>query len=220
MLGARTTGGAICARLVAEGWQVSAVARSPETLRAVRTHGARPVRADVSDPDELAQVLTDATQAQGGLDLVVNALAGPRPPGPFGGGPIADADLTTLRRWGVSVLEQTFVFLHAGAVALGQAGGGTLIQLTGGSSRHARPGSGPWAAGSFGSRALVQAAANELPEAGIHVALLIVDGAIEPADRTELADIAEAVLFLARPGKLRRPNELQLTRSGEAWRPA
>ena len=49
------------------------------------------------------------------------------------------------------------------------------MQVTGGSARRAMPGRGLWAAGAFGVRALTQAAALELREHRIHVALLIVD---------------------------------------------
>ena len=41
------------------------------------------------------------------------------------------------------------------------------------------PGKGLWAAGAFATRALVQAAAQELRGEGIHVALLAVDATIE-----------------------------------------
>ena len=40
-------------------------------------------------------------------------------------------------------------------------------------------GRGPWAAAAFATRALTQAAALELRERGVHVALLIVDATIE-----------------------------------------
>lgn len=223
VLGARRTGGAIIDRLVGDGWRVTAVARSDETVRAARARCARAVRADATDPVALNAVLADATAAYGGLDLIVNAAAGPAPPGPFGGGPIADADLATFRRWAVPVAERTFVFLNAGAAALRRTGGGTLIQLTGGSGVRARAGRGAWAAGAFATRALTQAAADELRDAGIHVALLIVDGALAAPDNPaalgqgdapggELSEIAAAVAFLATPGEVRRVHELRLTR--------
>ena len=71
------------------------------------------------------------------------------------------------------------MFLSAGAVALRAGDGGALIQVTGGSARRAMPGKGLWAAGAFAARALVQAAAQELRQEGIHVALLSVDATIE-----------------------------------------
>jgi NAD(P)-dependent dehydrogenase (short-subunit alcohol dehydrogenase family) len=239
VLGARNTGGAIVDRLLDDGWLVTAVARGEETVRAAHARGARAVRADVADPAVLGDVLAGARAVQGGLDLVVNAVAPAVPPGPFGGGPIADTDLATFRGWGVAVAEQTFVFLNAGATAL-RPDGGTLVQLTGGSSLRAQAGRGPWAAGAFATRALVHAAANELRESGIHVALVIVDGTIGPRTgdpgtetpgtetpgtdraaelRAELREIAAMVAFLATPGELRRAHEVQLSRAGAAWIP-
>src|SRR4051812_12519695 len=115
VLGARRTGGAVVDRLVADGWRVTAVARSATTPRAMEERGARAVGADASDPAVLRALLDAARAEQGGLDLVVNALAGRIPPdSPFGGGPVADADLDTFRAWGVAVAEQAFTFLHAG----------------------------------------------------------------------------------------------------------
>ena len=92
------------------------------------------------------------------------------------------------------------------------------------------PGRGLWAAGAFGVRALTQAAALELREQGIHVALLIVDAGIEPfegggrkgVDRAALADpreIADAVAFLANQGARAATHELQITPLAESWTP-
>jgi NADP-dependent 3-hydroxy acid dehydrogenase YdfG len=106
----------------------------------------------------------------------------------------------------------------------------TLIQVTGGSSRRAMPGRGLWAAGAFGVRAITQAAALELRERGIHVALLIVDAGIEPyagggrpgVDPDTLADprqVADAVVFLAEQGPRAATHELQVTPLAETWVP-
>ena len=117
----------------------------------------------------------------GSLDAVVNAVSAYRAPrgGAFGGGELAAADLDAFRGWTVAVAEQAFVFLSAGAAALQASGGGALVQITGGSSRRAYAGRGLWAAGAFATRALVQAAAQELRGQGIHVALLAVDATID-----------------------------------------
>jgi 3-oxoacyl-[acyl-carrier protein] reductase len=77
--------------------------------------------------------------------LIVNAVSASRPPtdgGPFGGGPTADATVEGFRGWATAVAEQAFVFLSAGIRVLREAGGGTLLQVTGGSSRRAMPGRG------------------------------------------------------------------------------
>ena len=180
--------------------------------------GALAVKADASDLDALSTALGTAREQFGSLDAVVNAVSAARPPraGPFGGGELADADLDAFRGWTVAVAEQAFVFLSAGAAALKDAGGGALIQVTGGSSRRAMPGKGLWAAGAFATRALVQAAAQELRSQGIHVALLAVDATIEspktaaftrgqpPESLGDMGQIAEAVAFLVtqRPARV------------------
>jgi NAD(P)-dependent dehydrogenase (short-subunit alcohol dehydrogenase family) len=234
ILGARNLGGAIIDRLLADGWRVAGVARSDDTLERVRDRGALALRADASDPAELAGALHAARNEHGGLDLVVNAVTASRPPkdGPFGGGPLAEADLESFRGWTVAVAEQAFVFLSESIKALREgAHGGTLIQITGGSARRAMPGRGQWAAGAFAVRALVQAAALELRVEGIHAALLIVDATIESpktAGRTprvprealaDMDDLARAVAYLASQGSRGLTHELQVTPSGDTWTP-
>ena len=233
VLGARNLGGAILDHLLARGWRAAAVARSSETLAAVEARGALALEADAADPAALGSALARVREQHGSLDLVVNAVSASRPPGsgPFGGGPLADASLEGFRGWTVAVAEQSFAFLSAGAAALREAGGGTLVQVTGGSSRRAIPGRGLWAAGAFATRALVQAAAQELREQGIHVALLVVDATIESpktagytadAPRDSLAsqeEIARAVEYLAEQGARGMTHELVLTPAGDRWVP-
>ena len=233
VLGARNLGGAILDHFRDRGWQGAAVARSEDTLARVRERGALALEADASDPDALADALARAREELGGLDLVVNAVSAATASGPpFGGGPIADATLDGFRGWAVSVAEQTFVFLSCGIRALRDAGGqGTLVQVTGGSSARAFPGRGPWAAGAFASRALVQAGAQELREEGIHVALLAVNATIESpkteaftrdTPREALASmeaVAAAVAFLADQDVRGMTHELVVTPSGDRWIP-
>jgi NADP-dependent 3-hydroxy acid dehydrogenase YdfG len=106
-----------------------------------------------------------------------------------------------------------------------------LVQITGGSARRAMPGKGLWAAGAFATRALVQAAAQELRGEGIHVSLLAVDATIESPKtapftsgqpREALADmneVASAVGFLVNQGARGLTHELVLTPAGERWVP-
>ena len=103
--------------------------------------------------------------------------------------------------------------------------------MTGGSARRAAPGRGLWSAGAQATRALVQAAAQELRGEGIHAALLIVDATIE-SPKTEAftrdvprealadqADVARAVAYLASQSARGQTYELQLTPAGERWVP-
>jgi NAD(P)-dependent dehydrogenase (short-subunit alcohol dehydrogenase family) len=78
---------------------------------------------------------------------------------------------------------------------------------------------------------MVHAAAQEVREEGIHVALLIVDATIESpktADRTrdmprnalaDQADVARAVAYLAGQGARGYTHELTLTPAGDRWVP-
>ena len=233
IFGARNLGRAIVERLRTEGWSVAAVARSDATLETVSSYGALALRGDVTDPASVRGAIDEAAAAHGGVDLVVNAASayGGTRSGPFGGGPLADAAPDAFDAWAAAPGRAAFTFLSTAArYALEQARPATLIQVTGGSSRRAIAGRGLWAAGAFGVRAITQAAALELREHGIHVALLIVDAGIEPfegggregVDRAALADpreIAGAVAFLAEQGARSATHELQVTPLAERWVP-
>jgi NAD(P)-dependent dehydrogenase (short-subunit alcohol dehydrogenase family) len=233
VLGARNLGGAIIDRFLELGWNAAGVARSEDTLERVRRRGALALGADAADVSSLTDALTTARGEFGSLDAVVNAVSAARPTtsGPFGGGPLAAADLEAFRGWTVAVAEQAFVFLSVGAAALAQSGGGALVQITGGSSRRAMPGRGLWAAGAFATRALVQAAAQELRQDGIHAALLVVDATIASpktaaftgdVPREALGDmgqVAAAVSFLAQQQSRALTHELVVTPAGERWVP-
>jgi NAD(P)-dependent dehydrogenase (short-subunit alcohol dehydrogenase family) len=233
VLGARNLGGAIVDHFLERGWSAAAVARSDDTLARLRERGALALQADASDLDSLGRALADARRELGPLEAVVNAVSAARPPGtgPFGGGELKSADLDAFRGWTAAVAEQAFVFLSAGARALQSDGGGSLVQITGGSARRAMPGRGLWAAGAFATRALVQAAAQELRPQGIHVALLAVDATIESPKTAEftagqpresladMAEIAGAVAFLVEQGSRAYTHELVVTPAGERWVP-
>ena len=233
VLGARNLGGAIATHLQTAGWSVAAVARSDDSLAGVRSEGALGLNADAADPGALRAALDEAARRHDGIDLLVNAVTAARPTGgPWGGGPIADASPDAFEGWAAAVGRQAFTFLSVGASVLrAQGRGGTLVQVTGGSARRALPGRGLWAAGAAATRALVQAAAQELREDGIHVALLVVDATIaspKTAERTRdvpadaLADqdeIARAVAYLAGQRPTGFTHELVVTPAGERWVP-
>ena len=233
VFGARNLGRAIIELLLDGAWAVTGVARSQSTLDAVSASGALAVEGDVTDPASVYAVLEQSAAAHGGVELVVNAAAayGGQRSGPFGGGPIAEADLEGFDSWATASTRAAFSFLSAaGRFAIAQGRAATLVQVTGGSARRAMPGRGLWAAGSFGVRAITNAAALELRPHGIQVALLIVDAGIQPLDGSTrpgvapeaLADphrIAEAVLFLANQDARSATHELQLTPLAENWTP-
>jgi 3-oxoacyl-[acyl-carrier protein] reductase len=232
VFGARNLGRAIIETLAGAGWKVAGVARTDRTLEGVAGLGALAIRADVTDQASVAVALEQAAAAHGPLDLVVNAASayGGTRSGPFGGGPLAEAGADAFDAWALAPPRAAFTFLSATARALvAQQRPATIVQVTGGSSRRAMPGRGLWAAGAFGVRALTHAAALELRDRGIHVALLIVDADIEPvagapegADTAALADphqLANAVRFLAEQRPRAATHELQITPLAERWVP-
>jgi NAD(P)-dependent dehydrogenase (short-subunit alcohol dehydrogenase family) len=233
VFGARNLGRAVIHELVAGGWNVAAVARSDATLELARAAGALALRADVTDQESVEDALRQTAAEHGRVDLAINAASayGGKRTGPFGGGPVAEAAPDAFDSWAAAPARSAFSFLSAaGRFVLAQRGPATLIQVTGGSARRAMPGRGLWAAGAFGVRAITTAAAQELREHGIHVALLIVDAGIEPfegggrpgVDLAALADpreIATAVAFLAEQGARAATHELQVTPLAERWVP-
>jgi 3-oxoacyl-[acyl-carrier protein] reductase len=233
IFGARNLGRAVIELLLSDGWAVTGAARSQSTLDAVAASGALALEADVTDPKSVYGVLEQAAATHGDVELVLNAAAayGGTRSGPFGGGPIAEADIDAFDSWTVAPARAAFSFLSAsGRFTISQGRAATLVQVTGGSARRAMPSRGLWAAGSFGVRAITNAAALELRPHGIQVSLLIVDAGIQPLDGSTrpgvapeaLADprrIADAVLFLANQDARSATHELQVTPLAENWTP-
>jgi NAD(P)-dependent dehydrogenase (short-subunit alcohol dehydrogenase family) len=232
VFGARNLGKAIIELLLTEGWAVAGAARSDATLEGVTALGALAVRADVTDTSSVTQALAGVAAVHGQVDLVVNAAAayGGERSGPFGGGPIAEAQPEAFDSWATAPARSAFSFLSAtGQFLRSQGRPATVVQVTGGSARRAMAGRGLWAAGSFAVRAITNAAALELRQEGIQVTLLIIDAGIEPpsgpypgSDRAALADphqVAMAVAFLANQGARAASHELVLTPLAERWVP-
>jgi NAD(P)-dependent dehydrogenase (short-subunit alcohol dehydrogenase family) len=229
VIGARNLGFSIVERLLADGWTVAAGARSPQTLDRVRAAGADALEIDVTDQASVAAALRQVARRHGRVDLTVNAASpyGGSRSGPFGGGPLAEAAPSGFDDWSAMPVRGAFAFLSASAGFLTEQGQGakaTVVQVTGGSSRRAMPGRGLWAAGAFGVRALTQAAALELRDRDIHVALLIVDAVIDrstsdDAGKADPASLADAVAYLAAQSPRAMTHELQVTPALDRWVP-
>lgn len=234
VLGARNLGGAIAEHFAAAGWSVAAGARTDETVERFRERvpGGLGIRLDASEPVQVEDAAARTRERFGSLDLMVNAVSpGMRSQGRFGGGPLLEASLEDFEHYGTGVARQAFAFLGSGARALTHGGGGTLVQITGGSARRAMPGKGPWTAGAFATRALTNAAALELREQGVHVALLVVDATIEsprtaayardagPDELTTQEEVARAVEYLWSQPPRAWSHELQITPRGDRWVP-
>jgi NAD(P)-dependent dehydrogenase (short-subunit alcohol dehydrogenase family) len=225
VFGARNLGRVLSSDFAAEGWRVAGVARSESTIRSLEDDvpGAVGVLADAAKPKDLARVFRDV----GDVDLIVNAITTNPPPSVT----IHESPPEALEPYVNDLLPAIFNVLRAGGKALVERGGGTLVQVTGGSARRGNPRRGPWAAAAFATRALVQAQAAELREHNVHAALLIVDAVIEsdktarwledepPEKSASMADVSAAVKYLHGQSPRGWTHELQQTPALERWVP-
>jgi NAD(P)-dependent dehydrogenase (short-subunit alcohol dehydrogenase family) len=215
VLGARNLGRVIAEHFLALGWEATGVARSEETASAFPGTG---VVADLTQADEMQRVVSEA----GAIDLAVNAMS---PKGRFGGGDLITTDDAAMEPYLEQLLPEVFAFLRCAGASMAARGSGTVIQVTGGSARRALPGRAPWAAGAAGTRALSQAAANELKPKGVHVCLLVCDGTFGgPGDdgggeRIDTVELARAVRYLHEQGRSAWTHELVVTPVADRWTP-
>jgi NAD(P)-dependent dehydrogenase (short-subunit alcohol dehydrogenase family) len=225
VFGARNLGRVLAGELSAKGWRVAAVARSESTIEQLRDEVPEAVGliGDAADADDVERIFEDV----GRVDLVVNAIT----TSPRFGGPIHESPPDALDAYVGALLPAIFNVLRVGGRVLAEQKRGTLVQVTGGSSRRGNPGRGPWAAAAFATRALVQSQAAELRDQGVHVALLIVDAVIEsektrqmledaPPERSaSMVDVARAIEYLEQQSPRAWTHELQLTPALERWVP-
>src|SRR5690348_9300661 len=215
VFGARNLGRVIAEHLIDQGWEATGVARSPSTADAFPGRG---VVADLTD----ARAMQEVVAAAAPFDLAVNAVS---PKGRFGGGDLTTTDDDAMAPYLEQLLPEVFAFFRLCGGALAERGGGTIVQVTGGSARRALPGRAPWGAGAAATRALSQAAANELRASGVHAALLVCDGSFgTPGDdaggeKIDPVELAKAVQYLHEQGRSAWTHELVVTPVGDRWTP-
>ena len=230
VFGARNVGRAVVAERLAAGWAVAAMVRTDETAADLGSAhpGAHVLVGDAADERDVGRALA-AGAAEGELGLIVNAITAPPRDHSFGGGPIGDAPEDRLRTWMDGFVPMAWQIMRLGVRALREAGGGTLVQVAGGSARRAFPGRGPWGAAQHAVKALVHSLAAEARADGVHVALLVADGFVEterrplgdgdPREILHPDDIAAAVGYLQAQSPRGWSHELTLTPALEPWTP-
>jgi NAD(P)-dependent dehydrogenase (short-subunit alcohol dehydrogenase family) len=227
VFGARNVGRVLARRLADDGWNVAAVARTQETINAlgVEVPEAVGIVADAVSGDDVERAFAQTRDRFGAVDLVVSAITDwPR------GGSIVELGPDAVDSYFQRLLPAIWNILRIGCRGL-EAGGGTFVQMTGGSARRGMAKRAPWAATAFATRAFTQSAAAEMRSRGVHVALLIVDAVIASEKTTEMLgdapaqksasmeEIARAIAYLHAQTPRAWTHELQLTPALETWVP-
>lgn len=157
-------GAATARRLTSEGWQVYAVARRADKLEQLaEQEGIIPVVADITDPEQVAGVVT-RIQDDGGIDTLVNNAGGA-----LGVDSVAQGSLEDWRwMYEVNVLG-TLAMVQAFLPMLRDHGEGTIVNVTSTAAQVAYEGGGGYNAAKFAERALSNALRLEEAEHNIRV---------------------------------------------------
>ena len=182
---------AALARLfAAEGLSVGLAARDTEKLEALAAEtGAALHACDATDPSAVEALFARLEPALGGAPdaVVYNASARLR-------GGIADLDPEAVARAVSVTATGGFFVAQAAARRMLPHRHGAILFTGASASVNGFAGSAPFAMGKFALRGLAQSLSRELQPQGIHVAHVIVDGAIRSAARPDAEDHPDATL--------------------------
>jgi NAD(P)-dependent dehydrogenase (short-subunit alcohol dehydrogenase family) len=196
--GAGGLGGAVTAAFAEAGWRTVVPYRSAEPS------GAVAVRADLSDPDSVAEVARVASEdADAPLRAVVNLVGG------FAmGGRVHETPIAEFEAQFAANLRPTYLVCAATLPHLMAAGGGSIVCVSSKAAQNPFPGAAGYIASKAAVLALVAALDAEYKKDGVRVNA-VVPGVIDtPANRRDMpdatsrsgvapADIAKTILFLA-----------------------
>ncbi len=190
IVGAGSGLSASVARLLARrSYAVSLAARSPGKLETLATGiGASVHCCDASDPGQVTALFESVCTETGVPDVVVYNASGRLR------GPIATLDPGAVRdAIAVSAYGGFLVGQRAAQLMLPR-GSGTILFTGASASVKGYAQSAPFAMGKFALRGLAQSMARELAPRGIHVAHVVIDGAIRSAGRPDPQDAPDSTL--------------------------
>jgi NAD(P)-dependent dehydrogenase (short-subunit alcohol dehydrogenase family) len=167
-------GKAVAKRFAREGYAVALAARNRERLASLASEiGAEAFPTDLTDEAGVKKLLDDAESRLGPVEAVA-FVAATRVQGPFA--ELAAADFE--RVWRQSCLSGFLVGREAARRMLPR-GRGTVIFTGASGSTRGRAHFAAFAAAKGGLRFMAQSMARELGAQGIHVATVLIDGAID-----------------------------------------
>jgi len=190
-------GEAIARRFAADGYAVALMARRAELTAklAAELKRAKAYACDAGDEASVEAAFSGMRADLGGADvLVFNAGSGVW-------GNVEEVKAEDLERsWRVNTLG---LFLSARRVipAMKQKGQGAIIVIGATASRRGAAGTAAFAQSKMAQRALAESMARHLWPAGIHVALIVVDGVVGgPVTRSRFADGRPDDFFISPDG--------------------
>ena len=164
---------ALARRFISAGAQIALAARSVEKLHPLAQEtGAAVFACDASDPAAVTK-LFDAVEARlGSLDVVIyNASGRVR-------GPLVELDPDKVGQCLAVTAFGGFLVGQAAARRMVPKGQGVILFTGASASVKGYAQSAPFAMGKFALRGLAQSMARELAPQGVHVAHIVIDGAI------------------------------------------
>lgn len=170
-------------KLTAAGLQIALAARNTRKLEGlIRETGAQAFSCDASEPADVVRLFDDVQAGLGVPDVVIyNASA-------RASGPITELDAGDVgHTLAITAFGGFLVGQQAARVMIPRGSG--VILFTGASASvkgYAR--SAPFAMGKFALRGLAQSMARELGPQGVHVAHIVIDGAIRSDRNPDPAD--------------------------------
>jgi NAD(P)-dependent dehydrogenase (short-subunit alcohol dehydrogenase family) len=218
-------GAALVRRFHAAGYAVALLARSTTLIAelARELEGARAYACDVADESSVVEAFAAIARELGPATvLVLNAGSGVW-------GTIEDVAAKDFEQsWRVNALG---AFLAAKQVigAMKQAGAGSIVFIGATASRRGNVRTAAFAPAKAAQRSLAESMARHLWPAGVHVALLILDGVVDLARTRQMMpgkpdsffikpdDVAEAALQLVRQPRSVWTFEQEVRPFGESW---
>ena len=171
------------------GVSVGLAARNPDKLKGLAAEtGAMAFGADASDPASVAKLFHDVDAHLGEPDLVVFNPSQRVP------GPLAELDPEQVKSALLTTAFGGFLVAQQAAQRMIPKGTGAILFTGATASLKGFARSAAFAMGKFGLRGLAQSTARELGPKGIHVAHLVVDGAVRSATRLDPAEKPDSTL--------------------------